>query len=132
MISHPHPPPRGRVFNHVPTVALRLPFRHANTFTPIFLLQADIQTLISEKLALEQSLHKANENRSIAGKTGSSCCWPNTAGHSRKGEGDCSLLQTCPTGLFVSDPVVLQILMRLAWYLLTIFIELKASVHFRK
>ncbi len=30
--------------------------------------QADIQILVDEKLVLEQSLHKANEGRSVAGK----------------------------------------------------------------
>jgi hypothetical protein len=32
------------------------------------LFQADIQILVDEKLVLEQSLHKANEGRSVAGK----------------------------------------------------------------
>ncbi len=31
--------------------------------------QADIQILVEEKLVLEQSLHKTNEGRSVAGKS---------------------------------------------------------------
>jgi hypothetical protein len=34
----------------------------------LILFQADIQILVDEKLVLEQSLHKANEGRSVAGK----------------------------------------------------------------